>query len=123
MTEAQARARLERMVAVSDVPELTATEVDDLVSLARRADRWGRGTSDEGWEPTYNLATAAAEGWRWKAGRVAGNYSFGADGGNFSRSEVYQHCLQMASHYSSLAGITSVQLSTWAPPVAPEVIP
>lgn len=54
----------------------------------------------EPWLPTWRLQRAAAEGWRWKAAKVAGSYDFSAEGSNFSRSQMHKACLEMAASYS-----------------------
>lgn len=100
MTEQEARDRLERMVAHDDEPPLSTDEIDDLLALARRADSLGAAPSDDGWSPTYDLNYAAAEGWRWKAGKVAGRYSAQVDGATFQRQQLFAHCLRMAEQYA-----------------------
>lgn len=52
------------------------------------------------WLGTWALNEAAAEGWRWKAGKAAGRYSFGSDVNNFQRRQIHEMCLQMAEQYS-----------------------
>lgn len=156
MTEAQARARLQRMVSSTEDPTLSTVEVDDLLALARRADQDGNlayppwtaaaryvvedvvsesgrlykvtvaGTShatteptwpttssatvvDQGvtwqeagldpWAPTWDLNAAAAEGWRWKAGKAAAQFSFAAHEQRFDRAQKHQHCLLMAREF------------------------
>lgn len=99
MTEAEARSRLESMVASATEPVLSQAEVDKLVVLAKR-------TADDG-TVLWLLPLAAAEGWRWKAGKVVGNFDFGSDGQRFDRSEVYRACLEMAKRYARGVG-TSV---------------
>jgi len=94
--EATARLRLERMVAWDQTPALTVEEMDRLLDLARRADEEGREPGDADWVPTWALGPAAAEGWTWKAARVAGHYDFNADGSSLSKSQVMAHCLRMA---------------------------
>lgn len=51
------------------------------------------------WQPTYNLNSAAAEGWRWKAGRTADRISFGTQGDNYNAEQMHQHCVDMAKYY------------------------
>lgn len=100
MTEAEARARLESMVAWSVAPALTVAEVNDLLNQARRADADGLAPSDTGWTPTWHLASAAAAGWRIKAGKVAHEFSFASDGQTHNRNEVLDMCLKMADRYA-----------------------
>lgn len=117
MDEATARVRLERMVASDQIPALTGTEVDDLIELAKRPDSDGVAINDPDWTPTWDLGAAAAEGWRWKAAKVAGHFDFGADGSNLSKSQVMDHCLRMAEVFATGAGrrggATSFALPAW----------
>lgn len=51
------------------------------------------------WQPTYDLNAAAAEGWRWKAGRVSDRITFGSQGDSYNAEQMYTHCLEMAKYY------------------------
>lgn len=167
-SEAEARTRLERMVASATPPTLLPAEIDDLMVLARRPgpsgvdpddevewvanmalavgdyvvppDRSGvrylitasdgaagaaepawpasgasvttdgvtyQGTTDGAWTPTYDLYAAAAEGWRWKAGKIADAFDFSTDQQNFQRSQKVAQMMKMAEFYDARAG-TSV---------------
>lgn len=159
MNDAAARARLQSMVAASEQPTLSSSEIDDLLLLARRVDtdgnkphqarqpstayavgelavpnprnahvykvtvagQAGSGTptwptaggatvvdgtvtwqevGDDLWVPNYNLRAAAAEGWRWKAGKQAAVMDIAGDGQQSMRGQIYQHCIDMAERYS-----------------------
>lgn len=106
ITAPEARARLERMVAASSVPTLDAGEVDDLMLLAARNDSLNVVPGQTGWAPTYALNDAAAEGWRWKAGKVVSDVTIGQDGSTINRSDMHKHCLSMASYYDARLGQT-----------------
>lgn len=110
MTASEAKDRLRLMVAATSSPELSNDEVDQLMLLARRPDMDGRVDGDDGWEPTWALGAAAAEGWRWKAGRVADRVDFAADGTRLSRSQMVAHCLRMADVYRGRQ-LTTIVLS------------
>jgi hypothetical protein len=97
MTEAEAKTQLESMVASAEVPELADAEVDQLVTSAKRHDNAGLAPGVDGWVPTFNLAAAAAEGWRWKAAKVAGDYDFTIEDEGTDQSQVHRHCLQAAA--------------------------
>jgi len=163
MLEAEARARLESMLQWSSVPALSSGEVDRLMVMARRVDRYdveadlymtwtaalvlvvgdlvvprvrnghyyrvtvsdgaagateptwptssGAAVTADGvtyteagsapWEGTWDLNAAAAEGWRWKAGKVAGNFTFSTDNQSFDRVQVKDACLEMARMYGN----------------------
>lgn len=51
------------------------------------------------WVARFDLNAAAAQIWEEKAAVPAADYDFSADGGNFSRSQVYEQCMKQARHY------------------------
>lgn len=57
--------------------------------------------------PTWNLARSAAEGWEWKASKVASQYDVQAGKVKADRSQIFQMCKQQAAHFRSLAGGSS----------------
>jgi hypothetical protein len=79
------------------------TVVDDSVT-------WQESGADE-WVPTFDLNFAAAEGWRWKAGKAAGLFNIAPDGNSFQRSQVYAQCIRQASEYASKS-MRSVHLTS-----------
>lgn len=82
---------LSRMVAAESTPAMTDDDLDALVALADRGDG------------TYDLRRAAAEGWRWKAARVAGAFNLSIDGGAINRGDLLDHCERMIKMYSRQA--------------------
>ena len=116
MTPAEARERLARMTAASEPPVLDAAALDDLLTDAARVDSAGRAPTAAGWEPTYDLARSAADGWRIKAGLVAGQFSFTADGGTVSKGELLAHCERMIRMYAR--GGASVSIASPASRIA-----
>lgn len=99
MDVATARIRLGAMTAWETEPTLSSDELDALVAMARRADAAGLAPSDVDWTPTYDLNSAAAEGWRWKAAKATTKFDVSTDGQSLSRSQVKQHCDEMAMSY------------------------
>lgn len=99
MDEPTARDHLAAMVAAESEPALDDDELDMLVDLARRADSDGRAPDDDDWSPTWDLNAAAAEGWRRKAAKVAGEFGFAADGQTFQRHQAHAMCLAMEERY------------------------
>lgn len=83
-----AEVQLRRMCAAESPPELDDIEVRDLAVLAT----------------TRGLYAAAAQGWRSKAAKVAGDFGFSTDGNRFDRDQAYAHCMQMADWYHQRAG-------------------
>lgn len=113
MTEAEARALLERMVSNTTDPVLSSADMDELVKLAKRADASGVLPTAAGWTPTWDLNAAAAEGWRWKAGRASALFNFAEDGQRFDRAQLYAHCVAMAEeHARGDMGSVKVQSAT-----------
>jgi hypothetical protein len=51
----------------------------------------------------FNLATAAAEGWEWKASKVAGSYDVKAGSVDAKRQQVFEMCKQQALYFRGLA--------------------
>ena len=100
MTLAEATARLERMTASTVDPTLTDDEITDLLTAAARVDTDGLAPTDDDWTGTWDLNFAAAEGWRWKAGKVAERFAANLDGANLARQQIFEHCLAMATNYS-----------------------
>lgn len=96
MIEADARAQLERMVAHDSDPQLTAPEIDALLNFCK--------VSDTGWA----LDLGAAEGWRWKAGKVAALYSFAIDNQRSEQGQVYANCIIQSERYDRKTGNLTV---------------
>lgn len=120
MDEATARSRLESMVAHDSVPTLDATQITELLDLARRPDADGLAPTDTGWTETWDLNAAAAEGWRWKAAKVAGYFTFGTDGQTFNRSDMAKACQDMARTYRDrvVGSIPTVAVGEWDTDIA-----
>lgn len=106
MDKTTAWARLRAMTAADSAPTLAADELEALLAMSRLADSAGLAPSETDWVPTYDLNRAAAEGWRWKLGKLAGTaYDFTADGATFNRSQMVAHCKEMIAQYQrKLAG-------------------
>lgn len=51
---------------------------------------------------SFDLYGAVAQGWRERAGKLVGNYDFRVEGRQYSRSQYFQHCREMASYYDSM---------------------
>lgn len=95
---------LSDMCAATSRPTLDPARLADLVDRYAMADRYGVFPTDtDNWEPTWNLNAAAAEGWRLKAAKVAGDFNFSADGASYSKADVLAHCLDMEAKFASLS--------------------
>lgn len=99
LSQVQAYTRLRSMTAADAAPALTEGEMADLLELCKVTDADGLDPDDTGWEPTWELPVGAAEGWRWKAAKVAGDFAFSAEGASFHREQAVQQCLTMVDRY------------------------
>lgn len=53
------------------------------------------------WIPTYDLHAAAADIWEEKAGAVADEFGFSADGGKYNRNEKYEQYMANSRRHSA----------------------
>lgn len=62
---------------------------------------------------SFDLAGAAAHGWREMAGAKAGLYQFSADGASYNRQQWFDHCMVMADYYDRMAttGTSTMQVT------------
>lgn len=61
------------------------------------------------WDPTFDLRAAAAEGWEWKAAKVAARFDATAGTASAKRSQVFEMCMAKAKSYRSRGiGVTVV---------------
>jgi len=101
MTRDQALARLMLLTGADTEPGLDAQELQALLSMSALVDSLGLAPSDADWTPTWDLNRGAAEGWRWKAAKLAAShFDFSADGAAFQRSQAVAHCQAQAQMYA-----------------------
>lgn len=74
--------------------------------------------ANEDWLPTYDLNAAAADIWAEKASSVAEDFTFSADGGNFSRAQVYEHYMKQARYYRGKRSMKSRKIGMYPKPDA-----
>lgn len=91
-------------VAAASRPVLSQDSLGALLDQFQVEDRDGRAPSDPEWAGAWNLNAAAAEGWRIKAGKVAGDFNFSADGASYNKADVLAQCLEMEQRYAALTG-------------------
>lgn len=68
---------------------------------------------NDSWIPTYDLNAAAADIWQEKAAIVAQDFDFKADGGQHSRSQVYEQYMAQARYYRSRRSAKTMTLVKW----------
>ncbi len=73
-------------------------------------------TANDDWIPTYDLNAAAADIWEEKAAVAAQDYSFSADGGNYSRNQVYEQYMKNARHYRARRAPRTMGLTMYPDP-------
>jgi hypothetical protein len=59
---------------------------------------------------SYDLAGAAADGWRERSARVSSYYDVDGDGTRMTRSQWFKHCQAMAEFYDQQAGAVVVTM-------------
>lgn len=57
--------------------------------------------ANEDWIETYDLNAAAAQIWQEKAAVPAADFDMSADGGNYSRSQVFEQAMKQARYYAA----------------------
>lgn len=57
--------------------------------------------ANDNWIPTYDLNHAASDIWAEKAGTVASNHTFTADGATHQRNQVYENYMKQSRFYLS----------------------
>jgi len=95
-----AKDKLKKMIAWDSEPILDDGEVDDLLDGASVMDKNGLKPSDTDWDATYDLNTAAANGWLIKAARAAALVEVDPPGSGIVTSKVFDNCRAMARIYA-----------------------
>lgn len=106
-------ARLRRMVNETTEEPYSDDDIQAYIEIYPLEDLRGEGpwiesTSTPGqlvenpdWAPTYDLNAAAADLWAEKAGILAADFDFNADGGQYSRSQAYEQAMKQARYFRS----------------------
>lgn len=95
-------AKLRRMIAEPTTTNYTDADLIDYIESYPVADALGIFPNASGWAgDTYDLNSAAADIWNEKAGLMSGNFDFSADGGNYTRSQMFEHAKKQARYYRS----------------------
>jgi hypothetical protein len=69
--------------------------------------------ANTGWVATYDLHAAAADIWDEKAATWADKYNFSADGGNYSRSNVYEQMMGRVRYHRARRSSKTMTLHQW----------
>ena len=70
--------------------------------------------ANEDWIATYDLNAAAADIWDEKAGAVAHQFDFNADGASYNVSQKHAMYMRQAKHYRARRSVRTVTLVPWA---------
>lgn len=97
--------KLKKLTAWDVEPELLDAEIDELLEQSSIADKEGNAPTSEDWTPTYDLNSAASNGWLLKAGRAASTTETEPDSVNVT-SRVFANCLRMSRVYSGRRAVS-----------------
>lgn len=92
--------KLKKLSAWNAVPELTESELEELLTQFSLVDAAGLAPSHEEWTPTYDLNAAASNAWLVKAARAANTTETEPDSINVT-SKIFENCCRMAALYRS----------------------
>lgn len=114
-------ARVRRMVNEPETTTYADADISAIIetypSLDERGEEpytWDNSTepptkdTNDNWIVTYDLNAAAADIWEEKAASVAQDFDFKADGGGYTRSQVYDQFMKSAKHYRSKRSIATI---------------
>lgn len=80
--------------------KIPVIDSDYSVSLTADMDMSDLVVNDD-WIATYDLNAAAAQIWQEKAAVPAADFDYSADGGNYSRSQVFEQAMKQARYYGA----------------------
>ena len=100
-------AELRRMVAEPATTIYSDELLTTIIEKYPLTDDDGYEPDDDDWTDTYDLHRAAADIWEEKAAAAASRHDFSADGGSYSRHQVYQACIAQASRHRARAAAHS----------------
>lgn len=107
MTIADLIQDVRRMVAEPDATTYTNEAIERLIKNNAVSDESGRTPENPAWDATYDLNATASDIWEEKAGAVADEIDFSADGGSFQRSQKFAMYMRQAARYRAKAVATS----------------
>ena len=77
--------------------------------------------ANDNWIATYDLHAAAGDIWEEKAATVAHLYNFAADGGNYSRSNLYEQYMKMSRNHRARRMPSTVTLHKTPKEIEPSI--
>lgn len=107
-------ARVRRMAAESAAGSgYTDAMLATFIESHTLLDEDGRSPEDTLWTATYDLNAAAADVWEEKAGGQVDNFDFHADGGVYSRSQVYEMYMKQARYFRSRRSAKTISMTAF----------
>ncbi|MFN0279096.1 MAG: hypothetical protein ACKVRN_10900 [Pyrinomonadaceae bacterium] len=91
---------LKRLTNYDTEPKLTEDDLDGILARVALEDGEGLAPDDSGWEPTYDINAAAAEGWLVKAAKAFALTEAEPTLG-LVVSKVFDNCRAMARIYTA----------------------
>lgn len=92
-----------------EAPKIPIADLDSAYTMTAGQDVTDLVTNPD-WIPTYDLNAAASEIWAEKSAVPAGDFDFSADGGNYSRSQVYEQCMKQSRFYGARRKASTITL-------------
>ncbi len=71
--------------------------------------------ANENWIVTYDINAAAADVWEEKASTLPQDFDYQADGGSYSRSQVYEQHMKQARYFRSKRSAKTIRQEPWPP--------
>ena len=105
--------RLRSMISEPIAATYTDADLTALIENAAIPDNNGQIPSEADWTPTYNIYLVASRIWLEKAAKVADEFDFGADGGNFQRSQKHAMALKQATYFESRSNALSLHMKQY----------
>lgn len=121
MTMADYIASVRRAVAEPTAVAYTDSAIQAMIEKYPVIDDGHRDPDHAEWVPTYDLNAVAADIWAEKASATSHQYDFNADGGSYSWSQQFEHCMSMSRYYaarrkpkgSRVIGTTATPVEPW----------
>ena len=108
-TEAQI-SKVRRMSAERTDKNYSDAEIQAIIEAHPLVDPSGYAPDQSNWTATYDLNAAAADIWEEKAGGRTEEHDFSADGGSYSRSQMYEMAMKQSRHYRSRRSPSTIGL-------------
>ncbi len=103
-------AQLRRMTNEVTSSTYSDTTLAGMIAANAIPDSEGRPIDHDDWEDTYDLNATAAEIWAEKAAAFSTETDFSADGGSFSRSQLYEMAIKQSRFYAARQTVRSMTL-------------